>query len=435
MKIQFYNARILTMEGDAPFIEGELHVDGSRITYVGPARTDGAFVCENGVPDCACMPQRRIDCGGDLLMPGFKNAHTHSAMTFLRSYADDLPLQEWLFEKVFPYEAKLTPEDVAVLTRLAILEYLTSGITLLSDMYFCRETVARVAVETGFRAAIMDGVNNFGGSPEGSEAEYHRINAMGPLVRCKISVHAEYTTSLPLLKEMSALAHRLKEPVYIHMNETDREVQECIERYKLRPFELMDELGMFAYGGNGYHCVHLSENEMEIMKRRGVYAVTCPASNLKLSSGVAPVYELLQRGIPVAIGTDGAASNNCLDMFREMFLVTGLQKLRHGADAVDAMEVLKMACVNGARATGFMDCDCLAPGKQADIIRIDLQQPNMQPLHNIAKNIVYSGSKQNVRMTMIAGKILYENGTFSIGTEPEEIYRDANAVIRRMTQA
>ncbi|MPM94768.1 5-methylthioadenosine/S-adenosylhomocysteine deaminase [bioreactor metagenome] len=171
---------------------------------------------------------------------------------------------------------------------------------------------------------------------------------------------------------------------------------------------------------------------MEIMRARGMMAITCPGSNTKLASGVAPIYEYLQRGIPVAIGTDGPASNNCLDFFREMFLTTGLQKLRHGAEAVDAMDVLAMACRNGAYACGFDDCDSLSIGKQADMILIDLQQPNMQPLNNIEKNIVYSGSKQNVALVMIAGKILYQKGEFFIGDDPKRIYAAANRIIRRM---
>lgn len=172
------------------------------------------------------------------------------------------------------------------------------------------------------------------------------------------------------------------------------------------------------------------------MKMRGLYAVTNPASNAKLASGIAPISDFLKAGVPVAIGTDGPASNNCLDMFREMFLVTGLAKLREkDASAVDAMEVLKMATVNGALAMGLKDADVLASGKLADLIMIDLNQPNMQPINNIPKNLVYSGSKQNVVMTMINGKILYEKGTFSVSETPETIYREAAAVIERIRKA
>ena len=223
-----------------------------------------------------------------------------------------------------------------------------------------------------------------------------------------------------------------KVPVYSHMNETEQEVAECVERHGMRPFELFESLGLFNYGGGGFHCVHVNQDEMEIMARRGLYAVSCPASNLKLASGVAPITTLMERGIPVAIGTDGPASNNCLDMFREMFLITGLQKLSQGAEAMDGRKVLKMACSTGALAMGLTDCDALAPGKQADIVMLDMHQPNMQPINNVLKNVVYSGSKQNVMMTMIAGRVCYEKGEFSTAGDIERIYYEANRIIRGM---
>ena len=191
--------------------------------------------------------------------------------------------------------------------------------------------------------------------------------------------------------------------------------------------------GLFRHGGVLFHGVHMDESDYEIIKQRGICIVTNPASNLKLASGIAPVKRYLDLGIPVAIGTDGAASNNCLDMFKEMFLVTGLQKvLCDDPEAVPAMDVLKMATVNGAQAMGLDDCDVIAPGKRADLIMIDLTQPNMQPLHNIEKNIVYSGSKQNVKLTMINGKILYQDGAFRIGETPENIYANANRIAERI---
>ena len=420
MKIRFFNARILPLDDQTPLFSGELVVDGSVISAMGI--------------DCSRLGpfDREIDCGGNLLLPGFKNAHTHSGMTFLRSLADDLPLQRWLFEQVFPKEDQLTPEHVYVLTKLAILEYLTSGITMMFDMYLARESIASAAIDTGFRTALVGCARDSGGSAAETAEEYARYSTLHPLLTYRLGCHAEYTASLPLLRDLSELAHSLKQPFYLHLNETQAEVDGCVARNGLRPIEYLDSVGLFEYGGGGYHCVHLSERELEIMQSRGMTAVTCPASNLKLASGIAPVHTFLERKIPVAIGTDGAASNNCLDMFREMFLVTGLQKLQHGADAVDAGAVLHMACRNGAYAGGFYDCDCLAPGKQADLILIDLQQPNMQPLNNIEKNIVYSGSKQNVQLTMIAGKVLYERGEFFIGDEPERIYREATRIIHSM---
>lgn len=420
MKTRFFNARILPLDQATPLLAGELITDGDAISYLGTDGSDrGPF-------------NREIDCRGNLLVPGFKNAHTHSGMTFLRSLADDLPLQRWLTEQVFPKEAQLTPDDIYVLTKLAILEYLTSGITTMFDMYFFRESIAQAAVDTGFRAALVGCANDHGGTAQQTADEYARFTHFHPRITYRLGFHAEYTTSLPLLKDLAEMVGSLRQPFYTHLCETQAEVDSCVGHSGMHPIEYLDSLGLFDYGGGGYHCVHVSEREMEILKARNMIAVTCPGSNAKLASGVAPVFEYLRRGIPVAIGTDGPASNNALDMFREMFLVTGLQKLQHGAEAVDARDVLNMACRNGAYACGFDDCDCLAVGKQADLVLIDLQQPNMQPLNSIEKNIVYSGSKQNVRLTMVAGKVLYENGEFFVGDDPARIYAEANRIIRRM---
>lgn len=205
------------------------------------------------------------------------------------------------------------------------------------------------------------------------------------------------------------------------------------KRTGMTPPVYMDTLGLFEHGGGLFHGVHMEEADFEVVKKRGLYIVTNPASNLKLASGIAPVKKYLDMGIPIAIGTDGPASNNCLDMFREMFLVTGLQKVLYDdPEAVPAMEVLKMATVNGAHAMGLAECDTLRVGKKADLILIDLEQPNMQPLHHIEKNLVYSGSKQNVKMTMIAGKVLYQNGEFYLDSSKEEIYKEAEKTVRRI---
>ena len=420
MNTKLINARILSLDGTTPLTQGELIVSNGRIVALGKDCTFAGKI------------DREIDCHGNLLMPGFKNAHTHSGMTFLRSLADDLPLQRWLTEQVFPKEAQLTPDDVYVLTKLAIMEYLTSGITMMFDMYFSRESIAQAAIDTGFRAALVGCANDYGGTAQETADEYAKFSKIDPLISYRLGFHAEYTSSEPLIRDLSAVVQQLKQPFYTHLNETKAEVESCIAHSGMRTIEYLDSLGIFNYGGGGYHCVHVSEHEMEIIKARGMMVVTCPGSNTKLASGVAPIYEYLKRGIPVAIGTDGPASNNCLDFFREMFLTTGLQKLAHGAEAVDAMDVLNMACKNGAYACGFDDCDCLAVGKQADLIMIDHQQPNMQPLNNIEKNIVYSGSKQNVSLVMIAGKVLYERGEFFIGEDPARIYAEANRIIRGM---
>lgn len=428
MNIRLYNARILSMEENRDIFFGEVWVKKDRIVYAGDGTDTDSIYQKLQIP---CMIwDREIDCEGNLLMPGFKDAHTHSGMTLLRSYADDLPLNDWLNQQVFPVEAKLTDEDIYELTKLAVLEYLTSGITAVFDMYLTPYLIYKAFDEMGMRGVQVGGVNNFSQSPELLEEYYLNLNGKSPLQSFMLGFHAEYTCSRELLMKISEIAHKYKAPVFAHLSETKAEVEGCRERYGMTPVAFLDSLGMFDYGGGGYHCVHVTEEDIAIMKKRGMYAVSNPGSNTKLASGIAPITQFLEEGVPVALGTDGPASNNCLDMFREMFLVTGLAKLKEeDAAAVDAMEVLKMATVNGAHAMGLTEADVIAEGKLADLIMIDLKMPNMQPLNNIAKNIVYSGSKINVKMTMIGGRILYENGSFLTDEKPEDIYEKANEII------
>lgn len=423
MKIRFYNARILTMNGNWELTEGELWTKDERISYVGPAKESGDIKWD-----------QEIDCEGNVLMPGFKNAHTHSGMTAMRSFADDMPLQEWLNTKIFPLEAKMTEQDNNDLTKLAILEYLTSGVTSIFDMYLSPKDIARACIEMGMRCVLVSGLNKFGPSVEEMENRYNKLNNMHPLISYRMGVHAEYTCDKALLEEVSALVHKYQAPLFTHLSETKLETEECVARYGMTPPQFLDSLGLFDFGGGGYHCVYFTEEDMDLFAKKGLYIVTNPGSNTKLASGIAPIGRFLEKRISVSIGTDGPSSNNCLDMFREMFLVTGLAKLlQKDASAVDAHEVLKMAAVNGAHAMGLPDADMLAEGKLADLIMIDLHQPNMQPLNNITKNIVYSGSKQNVKMTMINGKILYYNGEYLNGVDAEAIYAKANEIIARLS--
>ena len=431
MNIRLYNARILSMKEGQDIFAVEIWVKNDRILYIGDGSDTDQIYQKS--PNTCIVWDREIDCKGNLLMPGFKNAHTHSGMTLMRSYADDQPLADWLNQMIFPVEAKMNGEDIYHLSKLAILEYLTSGITAVFDMYLTPESIADAFDDMGMRCVQVGGVNDFSQSPELVEEMYLKLNKKYPLQSYVLGFHAEYTCQKGLLEQIAAFSHKYKAPVFTHLAETESEVAGCVERYGMTPVAFLDSIGMFDYGGGGYHCVHVTEEDIEIMKKRGMFAVTNPSSNLKLASGVAPVSNFLENGVKVAIGTDGPASNNCLDMFREMFLVTGLAKVKQkDAQAVDAFEVLKMATVNGALAMGLKEADILAQGKLADLIMIDLNQPNMQPIHNIPKNIVYSGSKQNVIMTMVNGKILYENGTFYVSDSPENIYRKAEQIKQRI---
>ena len=421
--IRFYNGSVLSFEHGAHISEAEVWTDGGRISYVGSA------------PQTLPEFERQIDLRGDLLIPGFKNAHTHSGMTFLRSLADDMPLDRWLSDQVWPREARLSPDGLYVMTRLAVMEYLSSGITSCFDMYFHNDAFVRACVDSGFRAVLCGDMNNFDSDYTLLEDKFLRYNKTHELISYRLGFHAEYTTSMERMRFVADLVEKYKEPMFVHSSETRTEVQGCVERYGVTPTVLFDKLGMYNYGGGAFHCVHMSNEDIDIFRRRGLTAVLNPASNLKLASGIAPVKHFIDEGIALAIGTDGAGSNNALDMFREMYLVSVLAKYRENdASAVDASKVLEAACVGGARAMGLTDCDGIAVGKKADLAVINLRRPNMRPLNNIAKNIVYAGSKENVRLTMVNGRILYENGEFFIGEDADRIYEEAQKITETITQ-
>lgn len=413
----FKSARILSMNSNELFF-GELLVKDNRIAYIGSSYSGE-------------VPDRIIDCEGNLLMPGFKNAHAHTAMVFARSAADDLPLKEWLYTTIFPMEAKFIDDDIYHLTKLGILEYLTSGITAAFDMYFHVPEIVKASEELGFRSIILATSDS---EPISLLRErYQTINKPDSLCKYFLGIHAEYTTAEQRIKDVVALSHELKAPIYLHVGETESEVAGCVERHGMTPVKFLDSLGFFDYGGGGFHCNYFTDEEIDIFKKHNCYIVTCPCSNLKLASGIAPLVKYQKAGLPIAIGTDGAASNNALDMFREMYLVSTLQKVTNkDASVMDGFEVLTMATVNGAHALGLNDADVLDVGKLADIIMIDLKNPAMQPLNNIPKNVVYSGSKDCVKMTMINGKILYYNHEFFVGQNVDEIFAKAQEITERL---
>ena len=413
--IRFYNGLTLEPSG---VTENEVWVEGSAISYVGPAREDKpAF-------------EREVDLGGDLLIPGFKNAHTHSGMTFLRSAADDLPLQDWLEKQVFPNEAKLTPESLTAFVKVAFLEYLAGGVTACFDMYFFPDQFVQVAKDWGFRAIMCESLTR-GDDPERVYERYEKYNNMCPFVGYRLGFHAEYTNDPAAMRVISEAAHRFQTPVWCHNSETARETAECVARHGVTPTRLFEDLGLFDYGGGGYHCVYFTPEDMDIFARHGCYAVINACSNAKLASGIFPLRLAMEKGVNLAVGTDGPASNNALDMFREMYLINVLAKLREeNAAAGGPAHILNAAVSGGARAMGLADCDAIAPGKQADIVRIDMHRPNMRPVNNVVKNLIYSGNPSNVRMTMIAGKVRYENGEFFVGEDVESVYRAAEKYTR-----
>ena len=421
MKILLKNARILTMK-DEEIIDGSIVVIDTRIAYLGQDYQKYAPF------------DRIIDCHQNLLMPGFKNAHAHSSMVFLRGKADDAPLQEWLFNICFPHEEHLTADDIYYLNKVAYLEYLTSGITACFDYYFFIPSMAKSAEEFGMRTLLLGTYEHGVTTLEQVVNYYHEFNdRKDSLVRFCVGLHSEYTTDENRFAKTKQAIDLTGSPFFTHISETEKEVKECQQRHGMTPAKYLYERGLFAHGGGGYHCVYLTDEEIKIFKENDLTVVTCPCSNAKLASGVAPLLRYYQEGLRIAIGTDGPASNNGLDMFKEMYLAATLSKLASkDAAGIPAFEFLKMATVNGAHAMGLDDADVLQEGKLADIIMIDLYRPNMQPINNIITNLVYAGSKDNVIMTMINGRILYENGTFFVNENLEDIYQNAERAMLRI---
>ena len=413
----FKNARILSMK-DEKIIFGELAVTDNKISYIGDHY-------EGYTPD------RVIDCEQNLLMPGFKDAHAHTAMVFARSAADDLPLHDWLYETIFPMEAEFQSNDIYHLTKLGILEYLTSGITAAFDMYFYPPEIIRASMEMGFRTVILATSDQ---EPISLLKErYQEYNQENSLISYQLGIHAEYTTSPERIRAVADLAKELHAPTFTHVCETESEIQGCVERYGKTPLSYLVSQGFFANGGGAFHCNYFTDEEIELCRELGIYVITNPGSNVKLASGIAPLVKYQKAGVKLAIGTDGAASNNSLDMFKEMYLASVLQKVStKNAAAMDGFDVLKMATVGSAHAMGLKDADVLEVGKLADIIMIDLQNPSMQPIHNIPKNIVYAGSKDIVKMTMINGKVLYYNKQFFVDEPISSIYENAQRITDRL---
>lgn len=413
--IKFTNGLVLDKYFN--IIKEDVFVDGDSIVAIGEYDKTADTV---------------YDLNGNLLMPSFKNAHTHSAMTFGRSFADDLPLQPWLYDKIFPLEAKLTPQDIYDLSMLAFLEYLTSGTSACFDMYYFPEMMAKASVDFGFRTVMTSGLNNFKECVNAVEDYYNKFNNYDSLVSYKLGFHAEYTTDKELIKGIAKLAEKYQAPVFTHASETKSEVEDCIKRNGMSPTKYLDSLGIFNYGGGAYHSVWIDDEDIEIYKEKGIWAVINACSNAKLASGIAPVSKLLKSGVKVAVGTDGASSNNALDMFREMYTICATQKLNDkDAASTDANDILKASTIGSAKCMGLSDCDVIDVGKKADLIVIDMHRPSMQPINNITKNLVYSGGKDIVKMTMINGKILYDNGEFK-NIDIEKIYANAQAIIDRI---
>lgn len=385
-------------------------------------------VCPDG-----WTPDETINGKDKLALPGFINTHNHAAMVLLRSYADDLVLQDWLQNKIWPIEANLTGQDVYAGTQLSILEMIRSGTTTFSDMYFFMDDVAKAVEESGIRATLARGITAFAdnegeGKLKESEELYKKWHGKGEgRIEIWHGPHAPYTCPPEFLKKVVLSAQKMNMKIHIHLAETKKEVDDCIAQYGKTPIELMDSLGMFEIHTLAAHCVHLSENDIDIMKRKNVKVAHNPGSNLKLASGIAPVPQLLKAGVCVALGTDGAASNNNQDMLEEIRFAALLHKNHTGDPTmIPALQALQLGTINGAKALGLEDkIGTLEAGQKADISILKMTEPHWYPKHDLISTLVYSAQSSDVSDVIVNGKVLFKDGEF-LTLDAEKIYYEAS---------
>jgi 5-methylthioadenosine/S-adenosylhomocysteine deaminase len=384
---------------------------------------------------------RTIERPEHILLPGLINAHTHAAMTLFRGMADDMPLERWLGEHIWPAEARwASPDFVRDGTNLAIIEMLRGGTTCFQDMYYFPDVVARTAVEHSIRAVVGLIVIDMPTAWAADTDEYlskgiavHDQYKSHPLISTTFAPHSPHMITADTCERLRMLANELDTPIHTHIHETSEEIQTTIEKYGRRPLQRIDELGLVNPLLTAVHMTQLQDDEIALLAERGVSIVHCPESNLKLASGFCPVARLLDAGINVALGTDGAASNNDLDMLGEMRSAALLGKGVAGdATALSAVDVLAMATINGARALGLADeIGSLEAGKQADITCIDLNEPATQPVHHPVSQLVYSASRDQVSDVWVAGKQLLEERRL-INNDQVEIFERAAAWQKRL---
>ena len=356
-----------------------------------------------------------------LLMPGFFNSHCHVSMTLLRGYGEGLPLDRWLNEKMFPFEALLTEEDVYWGSQLGIAEMIKSGAVSFTDMYMRIGGVGRAVKETGIKANVSFGAVAFGEEKWAQTAAYKETlelldyikDIKNERMKVETSIHAEYTSNPQLIEEVVNFASDHKLSMHTHASESANEVKRSQERWGLTPIEYFEKHGIFNGKTTVAHCVWLEEQDYAILKKTGATVAHCPSSNMKLASGIAPVQKMLDYGIKVAIGTDGAASNNNLNMLEEMNLASMLQKVNTLDPLVlGPKQLLELSCKNGALAQGRQDSGCIKVGNRADLIIIDLDKPHLQPIYDVLSNIIYSAQSEDICLTMVDGKVLYQDGQY-----------------------
>ncbi len=428
------NGTILTMDPSDTVIEkGFLTIRGDAITEVGEGA--GPF------PEAGT----RIDARGGIILPGLINGHTHAAMTLFRGLADDLPLMEWLNDYIFPAESRMDGDFVHTGTLLACAEMTLSGTTTFCDMYLFEERVAEAAQTAGMRCLVGEVLYdfpspNYGPLDKGFEYTEALIREWkdDPLVNIAVEPHAIYTCSPDLLRRADELARKHEVPLIMHVAETRTEIEQVRKMYGKRPFEHLDSLGVLGPHMVADHCVHVHENEIDLMVENDVKVIHNPESNMKLASGVSPVPSLLSGGITVGLGTDGCASNNNLDLFGEMGTAARLHKVdTMDPTSLDAVTALRLATVEGAKALGLGNITgSLEIGKKADVIIVDTDKPHLTPLYNPFSHLVYAAGAQDVTHSIINGRVVMKDRTL-LNLDPGRIIEKARSLaheVKRWTR-
>jgi 5-methylthioadenosine/S-adenosylhomocysteine deaminase len=401
------NGTILTLDSKNSIFEtGFLCIRGDSISKIGTG-TPTSFNAE-----------KVIDAGGGLILPGLVNCHTHAAMSLFRGLADDLPLMEWLNNYIFPAERKMDAEFVYTGTLLALAEMILSGTTTFCDMYLFEDQVARAARKAGVRCLVGEVLYdfpspNYGPVEKGLEYTESLIQKWrkDPLISIAVEPHSLFTCSPELLTASNELALKYKVPLIIHVAETLTEVSEIKEKYGKTPVKHLDSLGLLGPHLIADHCVHIEDADIKTMAVNGVNVVHNPESNMKLASGIAPIPQMLSQGLTVGLGTDGCASNNNLDLFSEMDTAAKLHKVNTlDPTVMDALSVLKMATIHGARVLGLQDVTgSLEVGKKADVIVIDTHKPHLTPMYNATSHLVYAARGNDVSHSIINGRPVMED--------------------------
>lgn len=386
-----------------------LGVKDERINYIGKEKPTEDYGEE-------------YDGHDNLLMPGFYNAHAHSPMTLTRGYGENLSLQDWLNKKIFPFEAHLDSNAVYWGTTLAMMESLRFGIVATSDMYFFIDDMVEAMVNSGAKNNISRGITNFTGEDLKTLPQYNEVirdiknyhNMENERIKIDTSLHGEYTSDEGTARTLAAMTKEMGVNIQVHVSETKLEHEECKGRHNgMTPVEYLNDCGIFDMPATAAHCVWIEGNDFNILKEKGVTVATNPVSNLKLASGICDVNRVMENGINLAIGTDGVGSNNNLNFFEEIKTMALLGKIKTGDPSkVTPAQALEAATIGGAKSMGRFDCGTIEIGKKADLILVNTNLPNMQPVHAMANNLVYSATGSDIIMTMVDGKVLYNKGEF-----------------------